>query len=107
VSLLISIRIYVVSSSAALLVLAEYTIMSIVLYLSFAHPIEVNTCTTFAPLQSNEPVQMSYCAYFAKICNVLDVWHNLSLKKVHTGVTYDSTERLLMGENQKGFGEKF
>lgn len=81
--------------------------MSIILYMSFSHPIEVNTSTTFAPLQSNISVEMSYCEYFSKIFNFMDVFHHLALKKPHVGASYDSTERLLMGENQKGRGEHF
>lgn len=87
---------------AALLVLAEYTIMSAVLYWSFSHPIEVNTCTTYAPLQSSIPLDISYCSYLGSVCNFLDVFKNLAPKKSYSGNDFDSTERLLISQKHDG-----
>ena len=72
-----------------------------VLYLSFSHEIEVNTSTTYAPLQSNVPVSVSYCSYLLNICKFLDVFKHLAPQKNYD-VSFDSTERLLMAQNQKG-----
>jgi len=90
----------------ALLVLAEYFILSTLLYFAFSHHIQPNFFLVHSYPQSTTPVKMTYYEFLTKVFTFSDVFQELTPTLAYSDDmdrTSSAHERLLPGKRQQNY----